>query len=518
MAAVVWWALATDGIRADVINNTEVSGMGESLLPKLREPDEQEAIRFGERVLSYTALATAASGIADRVGSSRRVAVWATPSVETCVAVVGALCAGAAVVPINPKLGRRELEHIVADSEPELLLAEPGVAPAEALASVSLHTVELMADSEQGRIDLADEPSGESPALVIYTSGTTGAPKGVVLPRRAIRSNLDAVAEAWEWTGRDVLTHALPLFHVHGLILGVLGPLRLGGCVHHLGTFSTRAVAEALAGPATMLFGVPTMYRRLADDAENDPAIARAVGRARLLVSGSAPLPAVEHQRIARLTGQQVVERYGMSETIMNCGVRAWEDRRPGYVGRPFDGVELKLVDEQGHDITTRDDDTVGEILVRGSNLFTEYLHRPEATAEAFTDGWFRTGDMATRAADGYIRIVGRKATDIIKSGGYKIGAGEIENVLLEHPAVAEVAVTGEPDADLGERIVAWVVAAEGRTADEETLAHHVADLLTPHKRPRMVRFVRELPRNEMGKVMKKALADRGASARADHG
>jgi malonyl-CoA/methylmalonyl-CoA synthetase len=474
------------------------------LFPALREPGGGEAIRFGERALSYADVAGRAADVAARLGRARRVAVWATASPETCVAVVGGLCAGAAVVPINPKVGERELAHIVDDSRPDVVLAEPGFEPPAELTGIPLHHLDL--DASPSGTRLPDEPDDESAALVVYTSGTTGPPKGVVLPRRAIRTNLDALAAAWEWTAQDVLVHALPLFHVHGLILGTLGPLRLGGAVHHLGRFSARAVAEELAGPATMLFGVPTMYRRLADEAEADPAIADAVGRARLLVSGSAALPAVEHQRIERLTGQQVVERYGMSETIMNCGVRASGDRRPGYVGLPFDGVELKLVDEQGNEVDKRDDETVGEILVRGSNLFTEYLNRPDATADAFVDGWFRTGDVATRAADGYVRIVGRRATDLIKSGGYKIGAGEIENALLEHPGVAEVAVAGQPDPDLGEHIVAWVVTTEGAEVAEQDLVDHVARLLTPHKRPRVVHFVESLPRNEMGKVMKKAL------------
>ncbi|QUH02724.1 acyl-CoA synthetase [Saccharopolyspora erythraea] len=471
------------------------------LFPKLREPDEREALRFGERSLDYRELAGVAAALAARVGEARRVAVWATSEPETCAAVVGGLAAGAAVVPINPKVGERELAHILGDSRPELLLAAPGFEAPEGLGDIPVHEVDL--DVRGG--ELPPEPDEEEAALIVYTSGTTGPPKGVVLPRRAIRANLDALAEAWEWTARDVLVHALPLFHVHGLILGTLGPLRLGGTVHHLGRFSSQAVAEELSGQATMMFGVPTMYHRLAGDAEEDPRIAEAVGGARLLVSGSAALPAVEHERIERLTGQRVVERYGMSETIMNCGVRADGDRRPGYVGRPFAGVELRLVDEQGAEITDSDDETVGEILVRGPNLFTGYLNRPDATEAAFTDGWFRTGDVATRAADGYIRIVGRRATDIIKSGGYKIGAGEIENALLEHPAVAEVAVTGEPDPDLGERIVAWVVPAA--EVAEQDLADHVAKLLTPHKRPRVVRFVEALPRNELGKVMKKALA-----------
>ena len=173
-------------------------------------------------------------------------------------------------------------------------------------------------------------------------------------------------------------------------------------------------------------------------------------------------------------------------------------------MGPPFEGVELRLVDEAGAEVEVSDDETVGEIHVRGPNLFTGYLNRPEATAEAFADGWFRTGDVATRSPDGYIRIVGRRATDIIKTGGYKIGAVEIENALLEHSAVAEVAVVGETDSDLGERVVAWVV-SRGEVAERE-LIEHVAQLLTPHKRPRAVRFVDSLPRNELGKIRKKEL------------
>ena len=257
-----------------------------------------------------------------------------------------------------------------------------------------------------------------------------------------------------------------------------------------------------------MLFGVPTMYHRLAADAEEDPEIARALRRARLLVSGSAALPAADHARIQRATGQRIVERYGMTETLMNTAVHADGDRRPGTVGPPLPGVEVRLVDDHGHVIEHSDGETVGEIHVRGPNLFLEYLNRPDATAEVLIDGWFRTGDVAIRDPDGYLRIVGRRATDLIMSGGFKIGAGEIESALLEHHAVADAAVTGEPDADLGERIVAWIVPAAGhRPPDERELADHVARLLSPHKRPRVVRYLNALPRNELGKVQKNQLA-----------
>jgi malonyl-CoA/methylmalonyl-CoA synthetase len=195
-----------------------------------------------------------------------------------------------------------------------------------------------------------------------------------------------------------------------------------------------------------------------------------------------------------------------MSETLMNTAIRADGDRRPGTVGPPLDGVSLRLVDDAGDELDVWDDETVGEIQARGPNLFLEYLNRPDATAAAMRSGWFATGDVATRAADGYIRIVGRRVTDLIKSGGYKIGAGEIENALLEHPAIAEAAVTGEPDDDLGERIVAWVVAEGSSRPSERELADHVARLLTPHKRPREVRYLDALPRNAMGKVTKATL------------
>lgn len=302
--------------------------------------------------------------------------------------------------------------------------------------------------------------------------------------------------------------HGLPLFHVHGLVLGILGPLRRGGSVRHLGRFDTEGVTRELSTGASMLFGVPTMYHRIAEALPDDPALAEALAGARLLVSGSAALPVHDHERIAAATGRRVIERYGMTETLMNTSVRADGEARAGTVGVPLPGVELRLVDEDGSAVEAYDGESVGEIQVRGPNLFTAYLNRPDATAAAFTpDGWFRTGDVAVRDPDGYVRIVGRKATDLIKSGGYKIGAGEIENALLEHPGVREAAVTGEPDEDLGERIVAWVVPTDpGSPPAEAALADHVARRLAPHKRPRVVRYLDALPRNDMGKIMKRAL------------
>ncbi|MEU9730326.1 acyl-CoA synthetase [Streptomyces sp. NPDC048002] len=477
-----------------------------SLFPALADgPADRSALRFGARSLTYAQLAAATGALADRIAGRGRVAVWATPELETAVAVVAALEAGIAAVPLNPKSGGTELGHILTDSAPDLALAAPGDELPPALKGLERVDVDVRATG-------AHRPApatGEDPALVVYTSGTTGPPKGAVIPRRAVAHTLDALADAWEWTGDDVLVHGLPLFHVHGLVLGVLGPLRRGGSVRHLGRFSPEGVARELDDGATMLFGVPTMYHRIAQALPEDPGLARSLGAARLLVSGSAALPVHDHERIAAATGRRVIERYGMTETLMNTGIRADGEARPGTVGVPLPGVELRLVEEDGTPIAGYDGETVGEIQVRGPNLFTEYLNRPDATAEAFTaDGWFRTGDMAVRDPDGYVRIVGRKATDLIKSGGYKIGAGEIENALLEHPAVREAAVTGEPDADLGERIVAWVVPADPAAPPGlEELAEHVARRLAPHKRPRVVHHLGALPRNDMGKIMKRALS-----------
>ncbi|MGW1914299.1 acyl-CoA synthetase [Streptomyces sp. NPDC002076] len=473
-------------------------------------PDEvwgRIALRFGERSLTYGELAGAAGALAARLRGARRVAVWATPELETAVAVTGVLLAGAAAVPLNPKSGEKELAHILSDSAPELVLAAPGAQLPAALGA--LERIDVDASAASGAVP-EDSATDEDPALIVYTSGTTGPPKGAVLPRRALATTLDALADAWQWTEADVLVQGLPLFHVHGLVLGILGPLRRGGSVRHLGRFGTEGVTRELNAGATMLFGVPTMYHRIAEALPGDPELAKALSRARLLVSGSAALPVHDHERIAAATGRRVIERYGMTETLMNTSVRADGEPRAGTVGVPLPGVELRLVEEDGTPITAYDGESVGEIQVRGPNLFTEYLNRPDATAAAFTaDGFFRTGDMAVREPDGYVRIVGRKATDLIKSGGYKIGAGEIENALLEHPGVREAAVTGEPDADLGERIVAWIVPADpGAPPAAEELADHVARRLAPHKRPRVVRYLDALPRNDMGKIMKRALAD----------
>lgn len=457
--------------------------------------DIADAVRIDGSVLSRSDLVGAATSVAERVGGAGRVAILAAPTAATVLAVTGCLIAGVPFVPVPADVGAAERRHMLTDSGAQAWL---GAAPDET-GGLPHIPVRLHARSWHRY----PEPSPEATAMIIYTSGTTGLPKGVVLSRRAIAADLDALAEAWQWTADDVLVHGLPLFHVHGLVLGLLGSLRVGNRVIHTGKPTPEGYAAARTDfGGTLFFGVPTVWSRVGAD----EAAARALGPARLLVSGSAPLPVPVFDRLAALTGHQPVERYGASESLITISTRADGERRPGWVGLPLAGVQTRVLDDDGGAVP-HDGETVGKLHVRGPMMFDGYLNRPDATAEAFdTDGWYRTGDVAVIDGGGMHRIVGRESVDLIKSGGYRIGAGEIETVLLGHPGVQEAAVVGVPDADLGQRIVAYIVGSAG--GDE--LIDYVAQQLSVHKRPREVRVVDALPRNAMGKVLKKQLLTDG--------
>ena len=447
-------------------------------------------------------LAGAVGAVVASLAGRQRVALWCASELETGLGIAGALIAGITVVPINPASGDRELAHETGDSQPEAVLASATAELPPTLAALPRIVIDPAARAPLPTIDVDPDAA----ALIVYTSGTTGAPKGVVMSRRAVAANLDALADAWGWTSSDVVVQALPLFHVHGLVLGTIGPLRLGGGVRHVGRFSPEAIAAALADDGTMLFAVPTMHGRLLAAAEADPTVAAALRSARLIVSGSAALPARVHEAYTAATGQQIVERYGMSEALMIASARHDGPRIPGAVGTALPGVEIRITDDAGGVMAVGDGDTIGNVEIKSASLFDEYLGRPDATAEAFSDGWFRTGDVGSLDDAGVLRLVGRSSTDLIKTGGYRVGAGEIEAAMLEHPEVVEVAVLGIPDDDLGERIAAWVVIAPGSDLTDDALVQHVADLLAPHKRPRVITRVDELPRNALGKVQKKRL------------
>jgi fatty acid CoA ligase FadD36 len=454
---------------------------GMRLLPAMagRYPDRGDAVRVGDAQMSWERLAVTGTALAGRIAGAPAIAVDAHASLRTVVAVVGGLLAGVPVVPVPPDAGPLERDHMLADS---------GAVP---LADADLDA----ALRATGAGPAPPEAPGEATALVLYTSGTTGPPKGVLTSRDAIAADLDALAGAWAWTADDTLVHGLPLYHVHGLVLGVLGALRTGSRLVHTGRPTPAGYAAA---GGSLYFGVPTVWTRIV----RDPPAARALRGARLLVSGSAALPEPVFHALRALTGHRPVERYGMTETLITIAARAGGPAVPGAVGTVLPGVSARLVGEYG--APAADGQAIGELQVRGPTLFQGYRNLPEATAAAFTpDGWLRTGDVATVDRDGVHRIVGRMSTDLIKSGGYRVGAGEVENALLTHPAVREAAVIGVPHADLGEEIVAYVVA--GAVTPTE-LIDFVAHRLSVHKRPRTVHLVESLPRNALGKVQKARL------------
>ena len=449
--------------------------------------DVADAVVVDGVAVSWEQLAGRADALAVHLAGAQAVAVCGAATLDTVVGVVAGLRAGVPVVPVPADAGPMERGHVLRDSGAQLVIGDP-----------DWPEVEI----ERVPVPSAGDPSGaavvddDAPALIMYTSGTTGLPKGAIISRRAIAAGLDGLADAWAWTPDDRLVHGLPLFHVHGLILGVLGPLRVGSRLTHTGRPTPDRYAAA-AG--SMYFGVPTVWSRIVAAPEH----AAALAPARLLVSGSAALPVPVFEQLRALTGQAPVERYGMTETLITLSTRYDGDRQPGSVGAPIAGVETRLRSDSGGAVP-HDGETIGGLEVRGATLFDGYLNRPEQTAEAMTsDGWFVTGDAVTIGPDGTHRIVGRASIDIIKSGGYKVGAGEVETALLSHGSVAEAAVVGVPDGDLGERIVAYVV---GDSVDPAALIDHVADLLSVHKRPREIRIVTSLPRNAMGKVQKQQL------------
>jgi acyl-CoA synthetase (AMP-forming)/AMP-acid ligase II len=463
--------------------------------------------------LSYVDLDQRSAALAGRVQAAGvrpgdRVAVGLPNSPELLTSIVAVLRAGAVLVPLNPAYTADEASYIVGDSGPTLVITHSR--QAKALVDVGCAARMVVDPAElKGQRCTPVTKRGEDAALIVYTSGTTGRPKGAVLSERALLSNLSTIAEAWQWTERDRLLLTLPCFHLHGLGLGILGSLLAGSSIVLRDRFRAEEVfSEIRAHHCTMFFGVPTMYNRLVKLPASDCPVDD-LRSMRLWVSGSAPLTAATFERFHERFGYEILERFGMSEGGFMLGTSFDDVRRPGVVGKPFRGIEVRIIDSDEADrgrLHELLDGETGELVIRGPNLFSGYWQRPDDTTAAFVEGFFRSGDLAVCEADGMIRIVGRQSVDIIKSGGFKIGAVEIESCLQAHPAVAEVAVVGIPDADLGERVVAVVTFVPETTISDEELLAHARRNLAPHKVPRQIVFQAEIPRTGPGKFKKKDL------------
>lgn len=437
----------------------------------------------------------------------------AAASAELVIAHIAALRLGLVVVPTNTAYRQREIAHIVHDADPAGALvddeeragwirsARPGtvvVGPEVALPDPGPNAAPPVLDTAG---------SGE-PGLLGYTSGTTGVPKGAVLSHGNLLASAEAVVLAWRWTAADRLLLCLPLFHAHGLCVGLHGTLLAGASAVLLPGFDLDGVLDAIAAhEATMFFGVPTMYHRFAASPR-----AGELRRLRLCVSGSAALPADLHVRLQKTAGQRVLERYGMTETLMNVSNPYDGERRPGSVGLPLPGCEVRLAGSGAGGSGARGGAEggagEGEIQLRGPNVFAGYWRNEQATRESFTgDGWFRSGDLGALDPDGYLRILGR-AKELIISGGFNVYPREVEDVLLAHPAVAEAAVVGTPSAEWGEVVTAFVVAADpAAPPGEHELVAHCERELAAFKRPRLWHVVDGLPRNALGKVIKHELS-----------
>jgi malonyl-CoA/methylmalonyl-CoA synthetase len=475
-------------------------------------PDDGREIGYRDflRLTARLAHALAESGV--RPGD--RVALQARKSPEALAVYAACVAAGAVFLPLNTAYTPAEVEYFVADAGARLLICDgagrEALQPVADQANAILLT--LNADGSGSLTELARtlpdrfRPADRGPddlAAFLYTSGTTGRSKGAMLTHDNLLSNAEALVGTWRFDASDVLLHALPIFHTHGLFVATNTILLAGGAMIFLPGLDVDALIGNMPR-ATTLMGVPTFYTRLLADPRLDRAL---TAHMRLFVSGSAPLLAETHRDFEARTGKRILERYGMTETNMNTSNPYDGERRAGTVGLPLPGVELRVVEpESGKPVAAGD---VGVIEVRGRNVCKGYWNMPEKTAQEFRpDGFFITGDLATQSGDGYVTIVGR-ARDLIIAGGYNIYPKEIELLLDELPGVLESAVIGVPHPDLGEAVVGVVVPREGETAEEAALVAGLAGKLARFKQPRRIFAVDELPRNTMGKVQKNVLRER---------
>jgi malonyl-CoA/methylmalonyl-CoA synthetase len=498
------------------------TGQLPALVRRAHEYPGRVAVADGAGPCAYGDLAAWSAAVARDLLERRadlgeaRVVLLAPPGAAYVAGQWGIWMAGGVSVPLSPQQTPLEWEYILDDSQASAAIFAPEYAGAFTPLAQARHigitsTGAAAPDVGRGEAAWARFP-GVGPgrrALMLYTSGTTSRPKGAVLTHANLEAQVACLTEAWEWRRDDRALHVLPLHHTHGVVNILACALWAGACCEFAGGFDPAKVWERLSSGAVSVFmAVPTIYSRLiaawrAADPGAQAAWSHGAARLRLFVSGSAALPVRVLEEWRAITGHTLLERYGMTEIGMALSNPVHGDRRPGFVGQPLPGVEVRLVDETGTDLG---DGEPGELLVRGSGVFREYWGRGDATREAFAPGrWFRTGDIAMRESGSY-QILGRASVDIIKTGGEKVSALEVEAVLREHPHIADCAVVGVPDAEWGESVAVVVTCRDGATLSLPELRDWARSRLSASKLPRRLALAEALPRNAMGKVLKPGL------------
>ena len=486
----------------------------------------RRAQSFGQRVAvtshghdhSYDSLLSVSEAIAANLldGSTdldeKRIAFLIPASFEYVAVQWGIWRAGGIAVPLSLSSADPELEHVITDAQVDrIIVPEDSLAKLKPLCdrlSTPLLSVDRISSPQSVPLPQLE---AERRAMILYTSGTTSKPKGVVSTHANIQEQITTLVEAWGWQSEDWIPLFLPLHHIHGIVNVLSCALWSGARVDCFDSFDAHAVLERVADKEYSVFmGVPTIYVKLirileAADEGDRTRYSDGFGHMRLMVSGSAALPASVHEQWTDLTGQKLLERYGMTEIGMAISNPLQGERRPGAVGVALPGVAVRLISESGELIEAEDEP--GEIQVRGPAVFSEYWHKPDVTRASFVEGWFRTGDMAV-LEDGYYRIMGRLSVDIIKSGGYKLSALEIEDTLLMHPAIRECAVVGLPDDTWGEVVAVAIVARDGEHIELPALKEWATERMSSYKIPKSLLLLEDLPRNAMGKVTKPAIQD----------
>jgi malonyl-CoA/methylmalonyl-CoA synthetase len=504
--------------------------VSETLLTRVERLRQSPRVALVENTtsLTYAALDARSRQIASRLLDGRdtlreaRVAVLVPPGFDYVAVLLGIWRAGGIAVPLATTHPPAERGFVIEDSDASIVIASPELGGASERAESLATPASQRFVVQHGTVTPTTSGPGQAPerrpeppaasgrrAMILYTSGTTGRPKGVVSTHEMIAAQISTLVAAWEWRPEDRTLLVLPLHHVHGII-NVLGcALWCGATCEIFPRFDAEATWDRLAsGDITIFTAVPTIYYRLAGSWDLATADIRrrrseGAGAVRLMMSGSAALPVGVLERWRDISGHVLLERYGMTEIGMAIANPLRGVRQPGRVGQPLPGVDVRLVGEDGHPVAQG---SPGELEVRGPTVFAEYWRRPDATRAAFRDGWFRTGDIAV-VEDGVYRLLGRTSIDIIKTGGYKISALEVEDVLREHPAIAECAVVGIDDEEWGQRVCAAVELKDDATLTAADLEPWARERLAPYKVPRTLMAVPALPRNAMGKVVKPDVA-----------